>query len=85
MPTTSSEKYPHKVELHRWDDVFGEWDHEATFRLFWRAEIAAKALTEDSRNTYKLVDTRVDTGNGPTTLYFKDGREIPQKNVEAAA
>lgn len=47
------------VHLLRWDDVFQEWDHEASFRLWWRAELAAKALTAaNSADTYAVADAR---------------------------
>lgn len=66
------------VHLLRWDDVFHEWDHEASFRLWWRAELAAKALTAaNSADTYAVVDARHPAGQPSTAVYFyQNGREV---------
>jgi hypothetical protein len=63
----------HLVELHRWDDVSAEWDHEATFRTLWRAKVAAEAMTDgDRRTTYRIDDNR-----SKTRYYFRYGVEVP--------
>lgn len=69
------------VHLLRWDDIFKEWDHEASFRLWWRAELAAKALSVASRDdTYAVVDGRQHKDR-PSTLvtFFQHGREVDQQ------
>lgn len=68
------------VHLLRWDDVFQEWDHEASFRLWWRAELAAKALTAaNSAETYAVADARNrPPGEDAFTIFFQNGHEIEQ-------
>ena len=70
MPKT---KALHRVEMHRWDDVYGEWDHEATFRLFWRARAAAEALTAGNHEVYRLTDARIGEA---FTFYYSRGQEV---------
>lgn len=68
------------VHLLRWDDVFKEWDHEASFRLFWRAGLAAGALTAaNNADTYAVVDARQHK-NRPSNLvyFFQNGHEVEQ-------
>lgn len=64
------------VHIHRWDSLFGVWDHEASFRLHWRAQAAAKALalpTIHTQNLYRVTDTR---DGARLTWFYHDGEEI---------
>lgn len=71
----------HAVHLYRWDDTFGGWDHEASFRLYTRAAKAAEALTLGSSHTFKVVDAREGEAS---TFYYRSGQRLPDALVPAA-
>lgn len=64
------------VYIYRWDDAFGDWDHEASFHLLRHADIAIKALQADRpQDLYRLVDTGPRWNRGePVTYYYRDGK-----------
>lgn len=56
------------IDVYRLD--CGEWDREASFRLWWRAKRFAQDATREKLDIYKLIDRR---GADPIVAYAESG------------
>lgn len=74
-----TDEQPLGVYLYRWDSIFREWREEAAFRLFHRAEAAAKALSKTERfGVYKVVDCRDAAGRA---FFYVHGTDVAHNPV----
>lgn len=87
----SNEEYPDmtdqpralEVHLDWWDDTFNEWQREASFRLHWRAEASAKALSQPTKYhpggvLYRVVDERIGQY---CHFWYRAGEELRENPV----